>query len=212
MNEQISEKSNEGTNLTDKIKSLQTELGHYTASSSKPKSINEFLDDYGNETWFIKNLTNTDVILEMSKPEKGEDCIIIKKNVYEDLLAVSSIEKIKSSQALRKCFNDKILKRITSAEFLGYLEKKKGDKKRADYISKEDPESKKRSGVRLVVTTKMEKFKNFLKTGVGITQEDFIDWVQNEPLNEEELEYCMSSTTDKDIRTILIHKKQNALR
>jgi hypothetical protein len=212
MNEQISEKSIEGTNLTDKIKSLQNELGHYTASSSKPKSINEFLDDYGNETWFIKNLTNTDVIVEMSRPEKGEDCVIIKSNMYEDLLAVSSIEKIKSSQSLRKCFNDNILKRITQAEFYEYLEKKKGDKKRADYLSKETPESKARSGIRLVVTTKMEKFKNFIKTGIGITQEDFIDWVQNEPLNEEELEYCMSSTTDKDIRTILIHKKQELIR
>jgi hypothetical protein len=208
MNEQITV---EGNNLTDKIKSLQTELGHYTASSNKPKSVNEFFDDYGNETWFIKNLTNTDVIVEMSRPEKGEDCIIIKKNTYEDLLAVSSIEKIKTSQSLRKCLNSDILKRITPAEFLEYLEKKKDDKKRADYLSKDTPESKARNGVRLVVTTKMEKFKNFIKDGVGITQEDFIEWVQNEPLNEEEIEYCMSSTTDKDIRTILIHKKQELI-
>jgi hypothetical protein len=72
--------------------------------------------------------------------------------------------------------------------------------------------TKKTNTIRMVVTTKVEKYKGFQKDGIGISAADFVDWVQNEPLNEEEIEYCMSATTDKDIRTILIHKKQDILR
>ena len=209
MNEQIS--GQEG-NLTDKIKALQNELGN-SKITDKATSVKSFLDDYGNETWYVKNLTNTHVIVEMNRTRESDESITITKNSYVDLLAMTSLEYIHKSQSLRKCFNDRLLERITPVEFFDYLNKKAEDVKRADYITKKDEkEDTKKDPIRIVTKTKVEKYKDFLKTGNGITTADFINWVQNEPLNEEEIEYCMSSTTDKDIRTILIHKKQNALR
>lgn len=213
MNEQISEKSIEGTNLTDKIKSLQNELGHYTANSSKPKSVNEFLDDYGNETWFIKNLTNSNVIVEFERTQTSELCVTIEANSYQDLLGGEisiPIEKVRTSSSLKKCLNDSIFQRITPTEYYDFMIKRKENIKRANYINKTDS-SQKKEGIRLIVTAKVKQFKNFLKDGSGISQEDFINWVVSEPMSEEEIEYCMSSTLDKDIRTLLIHKKQEII-
>jgi hypothetical protein len=213
MNEQI---SGQEEKLADKIKALQNELGS-SKVTGKAKSANEFINDYGNETWFVKNLSNTHVIVQMSISKETDESIVVNKNTCVDLLEYASLEVIHRSQSLRKCFNDGLLERITPIEFFEYQKKLIADRKRADYITKDTTKDEtkakaKKDPIRIVTKTKVEKFQNFLKNGVGITTADFIDWIQNEPLNEEEIEYCMSSTTDKDIRTILIHKKQDALR
>jgi hypothetical protein len=204
MNEQVA--NGAGENLTEKIKSLQNELGYFKADT-KANSAGEFLDDYGNDTWYVKNLTNTHVVLDIEGMEK------ISKNAYVDLLAMTSLENIQKSQSIRKCFNEGLLKRITPAEFFEALTNQAENKKRAEYITRDDTKDEvKKDSIRIVVKTKVEKYKGFLQNGIGITTTDFLAWIQNEPLSEEEVEYCMSATTDKDIRTLLIRKKQDILR
>lgn len=204
MNEQVT--NGQGENLTEKIKSLQSELGYFK-TDTKVKSANEFLDDYGNETWYVKNLTNTHIVLDIEGMEK------ISKNAYVDLLAMTSLESIQKSQSIRKCFNEGLLKRVTQAEFFEALTNQAEDKRRAEYITRDEvKDDTKKDSIRIVVKTKVEKYKGFLKDGIGITTTDFLAWIQSEPLSEEEVEYCMSATTDKDIRTLLIRKKQDILR
>jgi hypothetical protein len=211
MNEQISEQDLEKKLTMDKINSLQNELGYYKVESKKPKSINEFLDESGNATWYVKNLTNTRVPIILERIERYENTISIEPNDSVNLLATASIEAVEKCQDLRQCFNQQILKRITPEEWLEYLTKKSENKKRAGYINKTEDMTK-RTGIRIVVKSKVEKHNSFIKEGFGIDTSSFINWVQNEPLNEEEIEYCMSLTDNKDIRTILIHKKQEQLK
>jgi len=201
------EQGSDAGKMADEIKALQKEIGVTKKTPSNSKMYNDFNDDYGNETWYIKNNTNFHVVLDIEEMDK------IAKNLTVDLLAMADLESVKNSKALRRCINDGTLKRITPSEFLAHLREEKSKKKRADEIVAKETgkDTEEEIKVRNVVITKVEKYKMYINSvnkDQGMSTVEFVSWLTTEKLNTEELEYCLSGIVDNDIRTLLITKRQ----
>lgn len=197
--------------MADEIANLQKELKiEKRVTPKKSQTYNDFFNEYGDETWYVKNLTNQHIVLDIEEMDK------IEKNLTVDLLSMTDMESIKASKALRKCLNEGVIKRITPSEFLLYLKEVAEKKRKADtIIAKELGEDvEEEVKVRNVVITKVEKYKMYTNSAnkdQGISTVDFVAWLISEKLNSEEIEYCLSGTVDNDIRNLLISKRQELI-
>jgi hypothetical protein len=202
--------------LTSEIAQLQEQLnmGKITQPSLMT-SQKDFLNEYGEETWYVRNKSNKHIVLDFDKGDK------IPRSECIDLTQFASVEEIKKSPALRKCLKETgDLERITPAAYVQFL-KDRIEKERQQRVYEKSIETTSKpinKGVRPVIHDKLNKLKLFLKgdtleiKALGITPIAFIEWLNSEELSEAELDIIMGMADDSMVRSKVIEKKQSMLR
>lgn len=200
--------------LQSEIADLEATLNLSSKKFEPPKiSGKEFFTADGEETWYVKNVSDKHVALGIPNTET------IKRGTCVDLLQIASLEEIKTFKGVRAALDKRnnLLQRITPEEYYLYLaevdrRQKSREQFEKDYIPTGNTTENSFKSIRPVIVSKIEKIKNFFKTGVGYNPVDFIEWIGNEPLTEDEVDYIQSLVTeDKSIRIALLKKKQEIL-
>lgn len=208
--------------MKDKIAELEKELGMYDSmpTSKKTTDAKSFLDEFGDETFYVENISNGHVVIsdiDMPKIPRG--------GVY-DLLKFSDIETLKKSRDLRTALSgygsEKLLRRLTPEEYIQRIEREVQNRKRIEQyrqlaelraLSGQTAESTTEEPHRPIIDSKLEK----LRLGMGsdptkgISPVEFMEWVRTEKLSLSELDYILGSVQDKDIRMFILEKKKQVM-
>lgn len=211
---------NKAMGVRSQIEELQRELNP-SPTATFSGSASSYLDEYGQETWFVKNISGAHIVIsdipDMNKIERGK-CV--------DLLQMSDIETIKKSRDLKMAMSGiegrTSLVRITPQEYIIYLKDEIESKKKINALrdtmepKKEGSENKTES-VRPVILAKIEKLrlssdKDPEVATKGITVLEFAEWLSAERLSEDEIDVIMGMVNDRTVRNVLIKKKQEILK
>ena len=200
---------NASPSIRERIEAAEANLGRNTAVGSA-KSYAQFLDDRGDETFYVKNISNGHVTIS------DMENVLIKRNEAVDLLQSADLEAIRKSRDLRKAMQmiggKQWLKRLTPEEFMMEVENAYQNKQQVDILKSanapkiENADTK----IRPVVTVKLEKLRiGYIKESahLGLTPIEFVEWALSENLNSAELEYIIGSVTDLSIKKPLMQKK-----
>ena len=200
---------NTGPSIRERIEAAESALGRNTPVGSA-KSYAQFLDDRGDETFYVKNISNGHVTIS------DMENVLIKRNEAVDLLQSADLEAIRKSRDLRKAMQmiggKQWLKRLTPEEFMMEVENAYQNKQQVDILKSanapkiENADTK----IRPVVTVKLEKLRiGYIKESahLGLTPIEFVEWALSENLNSAELEYIIGSVTDLSIKKPLMQKK-----
>lgn len=198
--------------LEDEIRALKSQNTYPRPSmtpSYSPKQ-NPWLDpNTGDESWFIRNISNGHVVISDIEMD------VIKRGEAVDLLELASIEDIKKSRDLKRAISGakgtSLLERLTPEQYDKLtLEKQNNEKKIAQY--KQQSELRAKNGitpeqlkgkVRGVVLSKMEKLRLSLESAtpeLGISPVEFMSWAGTAGLTVPELSYILSGVTDREVR------------
>jgi len=184
---------------------------HPSTTASTP-----YHDEYGQETFYVKNLTNGHVIV----PGIGIDSI--PKGSVVDLLEYTDLQTLKSSHFLRKALspnNGKVLlKRLTVEQYQKEKRLKDLTQAKLDQLRKEqyieEVKSKTNtqvSQIRPAILAKVEKLALGSKPETknqGISPLEFLEWMESESFTMDELDHIIGSVQDKDIKMYAIQRKQ----
>ena len=222
----IVENQQQPMSLEEKIKRFEAE---YKGGLSIPKQsetmASSYLDEYGRDTFYVKNISGNKIHLQLSK-EPESSGILIPKGFVVNLLESATIEECLTSKDLNKLLmgfvNDPpALKRITKQEYADEMEKfiltnrKIEEQKRQESLRQRQMTQAQNQNqmqqnmpfqnpVRQEVASKpnykiMSKIEKLrLSTAVdqedakfGITSAEFIQWMWQEYLSDEDLDYIM---------------------
>lgn len=205
------------SNLTTKERILRAEqgLGQFDGITSKSNSpyARSFIDEFGDETFYVENISNGHVVISDLDMEK------IPRGKVLDLLKFADLETIKKSRDLRVALSgygtEKLLKRLTPEEYMLKMEAELRRHKQtqqmrlqaevnSQYASEPEPD------VRPIIESKLEKLRLFYtkESHKGITPIEFIEWLATEKLTLAELDYISGSVQQKDIKLYILEKKQ----
>lgn len=197
--------------LKDRIASIERELdGGTTVNFSKnSSSAKTFLDDMGDETFYVENISNGHVVIsdiDMDKVARGS---------VIDLLQFGDIDTIKKSRDLRVALSGhgsaKLLKRLTPEEYLDKIEKQLSNKRKIElFRAKADMEKdtyKAPDPVRPIIESKLEKLR--LR---ALSPIEFIEWIQTEQLTISELDRIQGEVQDNDIRMFILERKKEIMK
>lgn len=226
---------NGNVSLRDKIKKLEEELAGLENTSVEKVDPKTWLDEYGNETFFVKNISGTHVCiagdLDIPKIPIGKVC---------DLTEFASVDELKKSRDIKKATSwyegNQLLKRITEQE---YYEEKKAEvamKKKIEIMRNQaqlqnqqmqqtmnpaeaamaNPVTQSATpATRADIQAKLGKLalmgdpdpENRLK---AMTPIEFIEWANNQNFSLQEVDYILSDPyvfKSHDIRAALITKR-----
>jgi len=202
--------------LSSKIKQLEEDMGISVPTGSKGNLASQvYLDEYGNETYYTKNICGGILILNDLNH-------VIKKGEVTDLLQVAKMEDLKTSSDLRKQVygNTPALSRLTQEQYLEELQEKNRKKRQVDALeaqkqSKDSPKEK-YSKPRPLIDSKLEKLNLFYDRNPdlqikGMEPIKFISWIADERFEDGEIDYILGHPKvmqNPDIKAALIQKKQ----
>jgi len=203
------------SSLKDRIKALEEEYKGESKPFSLNKGKNNYFDEMGNDTFFVKNISNSHIAIT-------DLDITIPLGKVEDLLTYVSLEDCYKSKDVRRCFvggNGKspFLKRLTMEEYADEMEKaiqtrKKIDVERQQETIKQSQSYNQMQGnnqfqnnpvapeqapkIRPMVLSKLEKLRlskdpDPENSKYGMSPSDFIEWVMKESISENELNYIL---------------------
>jgi hypothetical protein len=208
--------------IASKIEELEKELGESQSINSSPKRAGIFNDDLGNETFYVKNISNGHVTVKGLKDNDPD--IVISVGDCLDLLRDRTLEELKSLRDLRAACDEyserPLLKRLTPEEY--YEEKKKRlqskkiiERERENMaatamaaqqqqqttqpinaMTQQRVAQPQTPRIRPAILSKLEKLRlstDPINAHLGWTSEEFIDWAVNAELNNEELDYIISN-------------------
>jgi hypothetical protein len=207
-----------GLTTRQKIEAIEKELkiDNQVSSGHKPGSM--FIDEFGEETFFIKNISTGHVTLEdidLPKISRGE---------VIDLLKYTDIDTLKRSPELRSCLSGakgrQLLKRLTPEQYLVEIERILNSQKKIDQYrvyaklkAATGESTKDEAKIRPVVLSKIEKYS--LGQGEhpekGITPIELMEWISIEDLSVNELDYILSAIDDAEVRMFVQQKKRDIL-
>jgi hypothetical protein len=212
--------SNKQGSLKDRIAAAESKLGIYDtiSRSNKPEQARSYLDEYGDETFYVKNISNGHVVIsdviDMDKISRGS---------VIDLMKLADLETIKKSRDIRVALSgygqEKLLKRLTPEEYAEEIEREARNKDKIEQfkvmseLKAATGEGKTQKPVRPVIEAKLEKLRLSYsdKPHLGISPVEFIQWVNTERLDVDELDYILGAVQDKDIRMFVHEKKKDLL-
>ena len=214
----VTNPSSERKGTKDRIAELEAKLGVYDSMPTGKVAASSYLDEFGEESYYIENISNGHVVISDLDMEK------IKRGDVIDLLKQASLEEIKKSRDIRVALsgsgkNKKLLKRLTPEEFERKLEIKLINQQkienfrataqlRAQANPNQQPEK-----VRPIIESKLEK----LSLGYGnephrgISPVEFMEWVATETLSVVELDHIYGSVQDRDVKMFVNEKKKQLL-
>jgi hypothetical protein len=217
--EPVKTEPRKGDSMKARIAEMEAKLGmdDSVTSGTKTEKARSFLDEYGDETFYVENISNGHVVisdLDMDKVKRGE---------VLDMLKFADLETLKKSRDLRVALSgygsEKLLKRLTPEDYLSKISRKAQEKEKIQQF-KLMSELKAQSGaydekkpIRPLIDSKLEKLRLFYtnEPHKGITPVEFIQWISTEKLSLDELDYILGSVQDKDIRLFIHEKKKDLL-
>lgn len=216
--------SNISKGLTDKIKQLEVDAGMAIPNVNNKKLASEtYLDDYGNETFYVKNVSGGiliigDMLSEANGTKTGHS---IRKGEVVDLLQVTHLDNLKNSSDLRKQIygaNPGLL-RLTQEQYFVELTEKLGKQKQIQALEAQKQvgtKKEKYSKPRPVIDSKLEKLNLYYDKNPelqirGMEPIKFISWIADERFEEGEIDYILGHPRvmqNADIKAALIQKKK----
>lgn len=227
------EELNKKPSTKERIEALEQELGERGQDTSKatPKA-KAFIDEYGNETWYVKNLSNGHISI-------SDLDITIKRGRCDDLLKFANIEDIKKSRDLRAATSDVenrvLLKRLTPEEYLDEKQKEVATKRKiqdfkntqaytavqaqqqqtqaVNATTQQRSPTPQTPRIRPAVLSKLEKLRLSSvpeSAHLGLSSEEFVEWALTEDLSSEELDFIATHpnvVNNSNIRTAVFKRK-----
>jgi len=220
----------------DKIAEVEAMLGEAPQSiSDATANARKFLDEMGDETFYIDNVSNGHVVV-------SDLDITIKRSKSEDLLRFATLEDLKKSRDLRAMLvdvgNAPTLIRLTPEEYLVKKRKEVSNKKmiekmKADQATmSQQHQAQQQQGnqqnqvappqlssrINPTILSKLEKLR--LSTvpenaHLGMTPIEFVEWVVTEKLSGEELDFIASHPNvvhNATIRTAVFERKSQMMK
>lgn len=215
------------TGLSDRIKEMEKRVGVKTERSADVEGpTNIFLDDTGNVTWYIKNVSGSHVIL-------GDLGLKISKGAVANLREEAKIEQIEESSHLIRQLRFKNLIRLTPEQYLGELERIAESQRQLNAL-----EAQKGIGDVTTHKTTVNKPRPLIESQLNkldlyyqfeedqdpnkyadeekakLRQMDpitFIKWIISEKFNEGEVDYMLGHPrimSNPDIRAALLQKRK----
>lgn len=207
--------------LREQINEMEAKLGMHDAMPANGKIYNaqSFLDDLGDETFYVQNTSNGHVLvtdLELKIP-RGKTL---------DLLKFCDLESIKKSKDIRVALahNPKsgpMIKRLTPSEYLTKMDQEYKESVKIENFKKTSAlraaqgntgDNKYMEPVKPVVYDKLNKLKlSYSDTPhKGISPVEFAQWVQTEDLNKADLDQILAQIDDNELR-ILVNERKKAI-
>lgn len=125
--------------LDNKIADLQKEMG---MSFDEPANVTvkTYQNDAGDETYYVKNISNGHVILTDGREEDGGINLKVPKGDVVDLLESAALDRVKASRDVRKCLGGKnpLLKRITPKQYFMELENMRDMQKKIAILRRQE--------------------------------------------------------------------------
>lgn len=208
--------------------------GGVGVSPSSIASVTSYKDEYGNDTYYVKNISDGHVTI------KDPDLVIPKGKVM-DLLQFAGMEELQSCRDIRVAMSPtnrmgSMLKRLTQREYLEEMEKELSIKKRIDIVRQQESlrnaqnaqnpnnrnqfqnnpvQEQQGPKIRPLVLGKVEKLRLSSdpdpdNAKYGINPAEFIQWVMGEFLSDEELDYLLGDpviSNKHDIKAAIVEKK-----
>ena len=210
-----------GISLRDKIQAAEKEYYSDPMISHQPmKPKTSYLDEYGNETYYVRNLAKGHVLLD--KPE-----IKIEKGTVTNLLEFASAEDLQKCSDLKKAIMLKTLERIVPEEYLEEMTRALEMRKKTDAMHRQERiKEMQEKGIKGIgdfkvspsILSKLERLRLSTEKDpevakFGWKSFEFIAWMTSESLNEGELNYILNDQTVNkfsDIKAAAIQKKMYA--
>ena len=208
--------------LKEQIEMLESQLSSADNVNLNPNSslsARSFLDDFGDETFFVQNTSNGHVMIT-------DLDLKIPRGKVLNLLKYNHIDEIKSSRDIKIALSanprsNPLLRRLTPEEYITRLTEEVNNEKKIDHYRKvsqlraqtgEAESVNKQETTRPIILDKINKLKlgysdQFHK---GITPVEFAQWVNIEDLTKNELDLILGHVDDQDLR-ILINEKKKSL-
>jgi hypothetical protein len=198
--------------ISEEIAQIERELGKdKKIVGSMGFAVKSYLDDYGNETWYVKNVSNGHVGITDIETT-------INRSAIEDLLKFADLDKIRKSRNLREALDNPkgsaLLIRLTPEEYLKEMRKAKATLAEVTRIkdSYAPPSASLENAIRPAVYSQLGKYK--LGTNKdpelavkGLTGLEFIEWAMTEQFTESEIEHLIGEVSDSQVKRALLAKK-----
>lgn len=216
------------SSIKQRIQEAEARLGidhSFSAVKSRSEQARSFFDEFGEETFYVKNISNGIVVI--SDLDRGQNGISgenrIPRGAVIDLLSQYDLETLRKSRELRTAISGRgsqlLLKRLTPEEYLEEIEREAQNKEKIEQfkvmaeLKASTGQSKPKKPIRPVIESKLLQLQlSYSDTPhKGITPVEFIQWLNTEKLTLDELDYILSGVDDKDIRMFVHAKKQDLL-
>lgn len=209
-------------NQTERIRALEDALGeNSTNTKSVTPKARAYLDDFGAETYYVKNISNGHVSV-------SDIDVTIKRGRSEDLLKFAELEDIKKSRDLRAAigydkkpnpYKKTLLLRLTPEQYEEEKIKELRNKQKIDQFKQnqavahaqhqqlqQQPQTQnaitqqtilqpQTPRIRPTVLSKLEKLRLASvpeNAHLGLAPEEFVEWAVTEDLSIEELDFIIS--------------------
>ena len=220
-----------GDSIKKRIEDLEKEYyGEIKAPSINVKTATNYKDEYGCDTFYVKNQSDGHIIME--KPD-----MIVPKSKVMDLLQYADLDELQTCRDLRINLSSRgsgmaRLRRLTQREYLEELEKEVLMQKKVDIVRNQEaikraqnpqnmqnqmnpPPTTQGPKIRAMVLGRIEKLRLSSDNDpeiskFGINPSEFIQWVMGESLSEEELDYILGDpviSSKHDIKAAVVEKK-----
>jgi len=221
-NQNVNNKRTDAIGLREQIERLESQLqsaDYVNLNATSTLTARSFLDDFGDETFFIQNTSSGHVMVT-------DLDLKIPRGKVVNLLKFNSLEEIKASRDMKIALSanprsNPLLRRLTPEEYIAKLTEEVNNEKKIDHYRKvsqlraqtgEAQSVNKQETARPIILDKINKLKlgysdQFHK---GITPVEFAQWVNTEDLSKNELDLILGHVDDQDLR-ILINEKKKTL-
>lgn len=201
---------------------LDGDIGFNSKKSLSPQ-LRSFFDEFGEETYYVKNVSNGHVVI--SDLDRGQNGVSgenkIARGAIVDLLQQYDLETLKKSRELRVAMSSRdgkvLLQRLTPEEYLKEITILAENKEKIEQfkvmseLKAASGQAKPKKPIRPVIEAKLLQLQLSYsdQPHKGISPVEFIQWVNTEKLTADELDYILSGVDDKDIRMFVYSKKQD---
>jgi hypothetical protein len=205
--------------VLDRINQTDSLLGSSQSKlSPATRSTASFNDGYGDETYFVENISSMDVILgDLGGTPQNPGSALIERGTLIDLLQRSDLADLKKSKHLRTCMADGFLLRLTQEQFNQKFSQKEDNARR---IAKAREDAKNRPAsdtsvmrdARFSTKNQVDRLKMFYSndkdiSAHGLTPYEFMEWSATEKFEDGEIDYIVSMIDNADVRSFLYKRK-----
>ena len=207
-------------NIKNEIKRLEEELRGFSQDTPQASADPTFRDSYGDETYYIRNVFGTHVLLEIiSSSERNAGITIkIENGSSIDLTESANLEDIRRCRDLKSLLRTQKLVRLTEQQYLEDLRVMTENKKKIAMLKQQEalrnmiqPQQapdlmphertmvspfQNSNSIRPVIQSKIGKLalrtdKDPENRKLAMTNLEFIEWVHSERLTHAEIGYIM---------------------
>jgi len=204
--------------IRERINQMEAKLGiNDSMASSRNYNAQTFLDNFGDETFYVSNISNGHVLvtdLDLKIP-RGQTL---------DLLKFCDLDAIKKSRDIRVALANNphagpMIKRLTPEEYLNKMDQAYNEKVKIENFKKisqlrqasgQTSDNRYMEPVKAVVYDKLNKLKlSYSDTPhKGISPVEFAQWVQTENLGKADLDQILAQIDDNDLRILVNERKK----